>query len=309
MAVTLVEAAKIATGDIIRQAIIEEFARSSGILLYLPFENIAGNALRYNREEKLPGVGFRGVNEGYLESTGILNPITEPLVIAGGDLDVDYYILQTMGDEQRAKQETMKVKALALAWERNFIKGDTETDPRGFDGLQTRIAGSQLFDAGTSSGGDALSLVMLDELIDSVREPTHLLMNKAMRRRLTAAARTTAVGGSISWTVDTFGRQVARYNDLPIVTIENDNEDVPILGFNEVAPGGGNPVTTSIYCVSFADGGVTGIQNGVIDVRDLGELQEKPALRTRVEWYSGIAIYHGRSAARLRGIKNAPVVA
>lgn len=309
MAVTLVEAAKLASGDVYLQGIIEQFAMSSGILQYLPFRDISGNALRYNREEKLPGVGFRGVNEGYLESTGILNPVTEPLVIAGGDLDVDKFIIETMGEAERSVQETLKIKALSLAWERNFVKGDTETDPRGFDGLQTRIMGSQLMDAGTTSGGDALSLLKLDELIDSVREPTHLLMNKAMRRRLTAAARNVNVGGAISWDRDAFGRQIARYNDLPIITIENDNEDEPILGFKEVAPGGGDPVTTSIYCVSFGDGGVTGIQNGTIDVRDLGELQEKPCYRTRVEWYSGIAIYHGRSAARLRGIKNAPVVA
>lgn len=307
MALTLIEAAKINDGDVLRSAVIEQYAASSGVLLHLPFDSISGNALKYNREEKLPGVGFRGVNEGYTESTGILNPITEPLVIAGGDLDVDKFIVDTMGDEQRPIQEMLKVKALALAWERTFFKGDTEANPREFDGLQKRIVGPQLVPAGTTSGGDALSLMLLDELIDTVRQPTHLFMNKAMRRRLTQAARTSAIG-SISWEKDEFGRQVTYYNDLPIVIIENDNEDNPILGFNEASPGGGNPESTSIYCLSLTDGGVTGIQNGLVDVRDLGELEEKPALRTRVEWYSGLAIYHGRSAARLWGIKNAAVV-
>ena len=75
MAVTLVEAAKQSQNPI-QSAIIEMYARSSDILAVLPFVTISGNALRYNREETLPGIGFRGVNEAYPESTGILNPVT-----------------------------------------------------------------------------------------------------------------------------------------------------------------------------------------------------------------------------------------
>lgn len=307
MALTLVEAAKLNSGDIFRSTIIEQFARSSGILLNLPFEDIQGNALKYNREQELPGIGFRGVNEAYTESTGILNPVTESLYIAGGDLDVDTFILQTMGDAQRGTQELMKVKALALAWEATFIKGDSVADPRQFDGLQKRITGSQLLTAGTTSGGDPLSLSKLDELIDQVNSPTHLIMSKAMRRRLTQAARGNA-GGFIQWERDAFGRQIAVYNDLPIITLENDNNDQPILAFDEADAQGGS-TSTSIYCVSFTDGMFTGIQSGTIDVRDLGELQDKPSYRTRVEWYSGIAIFNGKGAARLSGIKDAAIVA
>ncbi len=46
-----------------------------------------------------------------------------------------------------------------------------------------------------------------------------------------------------------------------------------------------------------------------MDVRDLGELNDSPIWRTRIEWYAGLALYHGRAAARLRGISNAAVVA
>lgn len=238
----------------------------------------------------------------------MLNPVTEPLVIAGGDLDVDKFIVDTMGEVQRSTQETMKVKALALAWEATFIKGDSSSEPREFDGLQRRVTGNQLLAAGSTSGGDALSLSKLDELIDQVSSPTHLLMSKAMRRRLTQAARSTAIGGFIQWTEDAFGRQIALYGDLPIVTVENDNNDMPILGFDEACPGGG-ATGTSIYCVSLGDGMLTGIQSGPIDARDLDELEQKPAFRTRVEWYSGIAVFNGKAAARLWGIKDAAIVA
>src|SRR5262245_38039374 len=167
MALTLVEAAKLNPGDVVRNSIIEMYARNSDILRELPFENIAGNALKYNREEALPGVGFRGVNEAYNESVGVLNPITESLVIAGGDLDVDRFIIVTMGQNQRSVQEGLKVKALAHRWTKTFIKGDSSVEPREFDGLQRRIpvGSSQLIDAGATSGGDALSLYKLDTLI------------------------------------------------------------------------------------------------------------------------------------------------
>lgn len=308
MAVTLVEAAKQTTNPI-QSAVIEMYARASDIMRVLPITTISGNALRYNREETLPGIGFRGVNEAYEESTGILNPVTEPLVIAGGDLDVDKFIVSTMGENQRAVQEAMKVKALALAWTKQFIKGDADSDPRGYDGLQVRLTGDQLFYTGTTDGGDALSLADLDELIDRVENPTHLIMSKGMRRLLTAAARLYTVGGYITYEADEFGRQITKYNDLPILIAGSDDAGSDIIAFDEVGYSGSTAKSTSIYCVSFEEGMLGGIQNGDMMVSDLGELEEKPCYRTRVEWYAGIACYHGKAAARLGGIKNATVTA
>jgi len=153
-----------------------------------------------------------------------------------------------------------------------------------------------------------LSLAKLDQLIDSVANPTHLVMNKTMRRLLTAAARLTTVGGFITYTLDEFGVQMATYGGLPILIADVDNLDAQILPFTEANPGGGTAASTSIYCVSIGDGKLTGLENGGIDVRDLGELEAKPAFRTRVEWYSGIALFHGKAVARLHGIKSAAVV-
>jgi len=308
MALTLVEAAKLHSGNVVRSAIIELYARSSDLLMVLPFNDIQGNSLRYNQEQTLPGIGFRGVNEAYTEGTGILNPVMEPLVIAGGDLDVDKFILKTMGDDQRSVQEAMKVKALAHKWTLTFIKGDSVTNPKEFDGLHVRLTGNQLIEAGSTAGGDALSLAKLDQLVDQVASPTHLIMNKTMRRLLTQAARNYQVGGFITWDVDAFGRQIAKYNELPILIADEDNTGSQILPFNEAGAGGGDAVCTSIYCVSLREEGVQGLQNGTIDAEDLGELQTKPCLRTRVEWYSGMACFHPKGAARLRGIKSAAVV-
>ena len=306
MALTLLEAAKLNPGDVIKNSIIELYAGSSDILTYLPFEDISGNALSYNREGKLPGVGFRGVNESYTASTGVLNPVTESLVIAGGDLDVDKFIVQTMGANQRAAHEAMKVRALSLAWTAKFFNGDTASDPREFDGLKTRIAGSQKIQAGSTDNGTPLSLNKLDEAIDQTLNPTHIIMNKAMRRRLTTAARNYQVGGFITYDKDAFGRTITKYNDLPILIVDLDNDGNSIIGNTEACTGG-TATGTSVYVVSFGDNMLTGIQNGGVDVRDLGELQTSPVFRTRVEWYNGIAAFNGRAATRIWSISDAAI--
>jgi len=306
MALTLIEAAKLHSGDVVRSTIIEYYARSSDILRVLPFEDIQGGAYKYVQEKTLPGIGFRKINGSYTESTGILNPETEPLVVAGGDLDVDKAILKMNGEDQRSVHELMKVKALALNWTKTFLKGDSTTTEEEFDGMQMRLSGNQLIANSTSSGGAALSLAKLDELIDAVQEPTHLVMNKTMRRLLTVAARTTTVGGNILWVKDEFGRQLALYNDLPILIADEDNTGSQILPFTE-APYTGSSVCTSIHCISIREDGVKGIQNGVMEVNDLGELQTKPCKRTRVEWLCGVCILHPKAAARLYSITNGTV--
>lgn len=307
MSLTLLEAAKLAAPT--EAVYIEEYAAQSEILRVIPFKNVPGGALPYNREDTLPGIGFRGVNEGYNESTGIINPQVEVCKIAGGDLDVDRYIIDTQGESVRSSHELMKVKSLAHAWTRTFIKGDSSTNPRVFDGLQIRLTGTQLLDNAGGAGGP-LSLNRLDALIDQVDSPTHLVMGKAARRWLTAASRDTNVGGFITHDKDEFGRRISVYNDLPILVVDQDETDTDILGYTEASPDGSVTTNTSIYCVSFGDMMCTGIQAAAagefgISVRDLGELESKPVMRTRIDWYCALAVMHGRSAARLRGITNA----
>lgn len=312
MALTLQEAAKYST-DTLQRGVIETFARTSAVLELLPFMDIAGNAYRYNQEESLPGIAFRGVNEGYTESTGVINPQSEGLVILGGDSDVDRFLVQTRGNLQdiRAIQTEMKAKALALEFTRAFFKGDTAVDSKAFDGLEKRITGSQLIyadgagQAGVSftkdKAGDTAFLEKLDELIDAVEgDPDVLFMSKAMRRKVKGVLQRSEhyiENGS-----DAFGRPVMTYAGIPIRVIENDVEGKEILGFNEKV--GADEDTGSIYAVRFgAEQYVAGLRNGDVNVRDLGEIDEKPVFRTRIEFYCGLAVFHPKAVARLAGIK------
>lgn len=299
MALTLPEAAKLST-DILQRGVIELFARNSAILEMMPWMEIQGNAYKYNQEATLPGVGFRGVNEAYEESAGVVNQFSEGLVIAGGDVDVDRFIVQTRGNvnDQRAIQTQMKVKALALTLTKTIFKGDVAADPNAFDGLEKRLQGSQVIEAGPD--GAPLTITMLDELIDAVEgEPDALFCSKAMRREIKKLIQDHPGYNESSY--DAFGRPVMTYGGIPIRVIETDAQGNEILGFDEVQGTANN--TASIYAVKFGpEQYVSGLQNGGISVRDLGEIDEKPVFRTRIEWYCGMAVFHPRAAARLKGV-------
>jgi hypothetical protein len=294
----LVEYAK-TTQDELRRAVIEIFAKSSAVLDTLRFTDIQGGALQYNVEKALPGIGFRGVNEAYAESVGILNPAVEKLKIIGGDMDTDKFLIRTMGESRRTTDTKMKLKAAALYFTKIFFDGDESSDPRQIDGLNKRLTGNQVIEAGAN--GANLTENMLDRLIDGVEGgPTELYMSKKMRRQLNALAKANTL---LSAGVDAWGRPIEKFAGIPIRIIERDNLDSEILDFDETQ--GSSNVTGSIYAVRNEEGYFEGIQSGPLEAYDLGELEAKPALRLRVEWYPGIAIFHPRAAARLKGITTA----
>ncbi len=309
MALTLLEAAKLNPGDVYRDGVIETFVRNADILRVLPFVPIQGSTYHYNTEGELPGIAFRGVNESYAEGVGVINPEADPVKDVGGDMDVDKFIVSTQGEDQRSVHEAMKIKAAAQKIAYTVVKGDSASNNKEFDGLQVRLTGDQILSNNTGSGGGALSLIKLDEAIERVDEPTHLLMSKAMRRRLTASTRTTGVSGYLTTSKDEFGRQITMYNDLPILIADQNGNASPALAFDETYSGGGGSTGTSIYVLSLQPGMMFGIQNKPLEARDLGELQTKPVYRTRVDWYAGMAVAHPRAASRLYDVSDAAVVA
>jgi hypothetical protein len=304
---TLHEASKLVDGDLKRQAIIEMFAGSTDLMAALPLMDIPGNSYSYAQEAKLPSVGFRGYNQGYDASIGVINPQSETLRIAGGELDVDTALVKTHGIGVRTRQEAMQVKAMGAKITSAFINGDGG-DGVSFDGLRKRVTGYQLLaaneDAPNANG--ALSLATLDEAIDRVDNPTHIIMSKRMRNLLSQAAKDKDVGGDLQWSKDDFGRRIGFYNDLPILITEDDEAGEKIIDFNEAGPAGGT-ASQSLYVVSFGDGKIVGLQNGIMDVRDLGEIDAQPVYRTRVEWLVSMAVMHGKAVSRVWGITNAAV--
>lgn len=280
--------------------VVEVFASENPVLQGLPFINIAGNAYTYNRETSLPGVAFRGFNEGYTESTGVVNPATESLTIVGGDSDYDVaqIKMQTGDNNTRAVYDAMKAKALTLTWLKTFFAGDSAVNAKEFDGLNARLdGGTQEIVAGAN--GDVLTLSMVDDLIDKITgTPSMLLVNKPTLRKINDLAR--AANQATEVVNNQFGQRITMYAGVPIGVIEDGADGNPILGFTETQ--GTATDTCSLYAVKYGLDALHGIQTAPIDVRDLGEIDSKPAYRTRIEWYSGLVVKHPKAVARLRGV-------
>ena len=244
-------------------------------------------------------------DRSWTESTGIVNPQLEALYVLGGLSYVDNALVKTQGNVNslRATYDGMKAKSVALEYTKKFFSGSNTTDPNEFDGLQNRLTGDQLIAMGSTSGGDTLTLVQLDLLLDSVQgSPDVIFCNKTMRRKFNALIR--AAGQAREMVTDAFGRQIPSYAGVPIGVIEDDKDGNAILGFTEACSGGGSDVGTSIYAVKFgAAEYVSGLQAGEMEVEDQGKVLTNYI--TLVEWICGLGVFHPKAAARLYGIKNA----
>jgi hypothetical protein len=309
MALTLVQAAALSS-NMLERGVMETVYTSGTILDRLPFGEIDGNAYSYNMEGALPASAFRAVNTGYTESTGTTTNATESLVILGGDADVDRFLQRTRSNlnDQRAIQTAMKAKSVSANFSNTFINGNTGTDANSFNGLKTRLTGGQVISMGTNGAAINTDNTVrhaffdrLDELQSLVPNIDVFYTNAQVLAKFRSAARQTS---STQQTVDNIGRTVDAYNGIPIVDVGNKADGTAIIPQTETQ--GASSVASSIYAVSFADAlgepGVLGIQNGGMEVMDLGQLQTQPVFRTRIEWYCGVALFGPKPAARLTGV-------
>ncbi|WGM47654.1 hypothetical protein KOAAANKH_02536 [Brevundimonas sp. NIBR10] len=294
----------------VERAMIELFAQTSDLIAALPMVAAPGGAYRYNREAALPGVAFRGINESYTATTGVINPLVEQTFIAGGEIKVDTALIRRFGEQRRSREEKMQVKNLVRTMTSKIISGANATSIREFDGIKTRLTGTATSANSAADGGAALSLYKLDRAIDKVMEPTHIMMSKAMRTRLTQAGRNTGVGGYVAQTKNDFGQTITSYRGLPIlVGYEDEVNDTVLFPFDETTAGGSTATATSIYVGSLKEGMFSGLQVAPMKVDDLGLMQSEPKYLTRIEWDFGICIEHPSALHRLTGITDAAITA
>lgn len=310
-AMTIIEHSKTEGTSDLTRSYVEIFAQQSDIMAALPYKNVVGGAYPYTIEDASGGIAFRGINESYTPDIGVENPQVEALHIAGGDLDVDMALLKMQGESRRAREEAKKLKRMARAVTNSILGGDNASNPREFDGIQNRLRNRQVIDnSAGAAGGAPLSLSALDDAISQVSGANYLIMNRRFRDvHFTALRRNQSLMGNVEYMTNELGKQIMMYNGIPFLVGYEVGPEGMILPFEEVAAGGGAAQTSSIYAVNFNDGYICGLQNGAIDTRDLGELDDKPVKRTRMEWINGLCIENPYSACRLSGITDAPIVA
>src|SRR3990172_5638011 len=151
MALTLAEAAKL-SNDILLQGVIETIIKDSPILQRMPFIEIAGNGLTYNREATAPSAAFFDVGDTWTESTPTFTQQTVTLKIMGGDADIDNFLIATRSNLQdlEAAVVELKAKAVRQLFEQTFVTGDATANPKSFDGLDKVIDPTQSLSMGAN---------------------------------------------------------------------------------------------------------------------------------------------------------------
>jgi hypothetical protein len=289
------------------QGVVETIIKDSPILRELPFAEIVGNGLTYNRENTLPSIDFYDVGDTWTESTPTFEQKTANLKIMGGDADVDNFLKATRSNIQDLETAVIELKAKALKdkFEDTFIYGNATVNAKQFDGvrklLDTTTAGSQVIAAGAS--GATLALSMLDQLIDAIKggKPDLLLMSRRSRRKLNALVR--AAGGMMETDRDKWGNFIQFWDGIPIGVNDWILDTHIVSGGVETATTGGN--CSTVYAFQFGEGGLCGLTApGYITVEPIGSLETKDASRTRIKWYVSLALFSLVKAAALIGVQD-----
>jgi len=294
MALTLAEAAKL-SNDVLLQGVIETIIKDSPVLQRLPFIEIVGNGLTYNREATAPSAGFFDVGDTWTESTPTFTQQTVTLKIMGGDADIDNFLIATRSNIQdlEAAVVELKAKAVRTLFEDTFITGDETADPKTFDGLDELTDPSQGLTMGVNGG--SLTLDKLDELIDTVLggKPDLILMSRRSRRILNKLART--AGSFLETDRDEFGQMLQFYDAIPIGVSDYISDTQTV---------GSSTDCSTIYAFQTGEGALVGLTApGGLRVERVGSLETKDATRTRIKWYTSLALFNTVKLANLIGVR------
>lgn len=293
--ISLAQSARM-TNDVLQAGVIEVLATESKLLQLLPFMNVQGSGYTYNIEKNLGNAQFRKVNGGYTYGAIETIPVTERIVILGDEAIVDTYQIAVESDINNlmAIEVALRTKAIAHKFEKCFIDGGkaagsgvpSESVANEFVGILTRYTET----APANIPSNALSLYQaqvitktddligdLDTLLDMVAGGADcLIMNKKTRRQVTAKGR-----AFCDYRQGEFGTQFVQYGGIDIVDVDGD-----LLADDVV-----------IAAKFGAKEAVCGLQNGGVRVTALGEMESQPQLKTRIEWFVGLAVFNPKAVA------------
>jgi hypothetical protein len=294
---------------------VENMVEESDVMRAIPIMPAERGKRAYMDIASLPTVAQRGLNEAGGQGVGSFNLREEDTYFLDQYIFVDRGMIDRLGPEGKYKQEKLTSVALGQFFSQNIIKSDNSSNVRTPNGIQVRCldttaaTGNQVHNS-AASGGAALSLSNMDALFWRVNKPTHWIVPRGLMPQFDAAARNnTLVNQTVSYTKDDFGRRIIEFKGLPLLFGYEPDDSPDLLPFSEVASGGGSAVTSSIYCVSFRQGGFYAIEQTPLQVMPEGPTVGQPFDSTHIKWDFGFAREHPKAVARLDSITNAAIVA
>ena len=249
-----------------------------------------------NQENQAATAAFYDVGDTWAESTPTFAQKTATLKILGGDADVDNFLKATRSNIQDLEVAVVQLKAKALQqkFEDTFINGDTGVDAKAFDGIDKLCDAGQTVSMGVN--GDTLTLEKLDEVIDKLKggKPEMLLVSRRSRRKLNTLSR--ASGGILVTDRNQFGQMVEFYDGIPVGVCDWIADDKTV---------GTSEDCSTIYALQFGEGAVAGLTSpGGLQVERVGSLETQDASRTRVKWYTSVALFNTIKLAKLVGVRD-----
>tara|TARA_R100001244_G_scaffold99649_1_gene74398 strand:+ start:1397 stop:2317 length:921 start_codon:yes stop_codon:yes gene_type:complete len=303
--VTLAESAKLSQ-DMLIAGVIENIITVNPFYEVLPFGNIEGNSLAYNRENALGAVEWTTVGSTISagKAAATFTQITTSLTTLVGDAEVNGLIQATRSNinNQKAVQVASKAKSIGRAYQDKMINGTGSSNQ--LDGLLNLASAAQKVTSATN--GSALTLAKMDECLDLVvdkdGEVDYILMNARTLRSYYTLLR--ALGGASINEVITLpsGRQLPAYRGVPIFR----NDYIPITQTQ-----GSISTATSVIMGTLDDGsfshgisGLTATNNAGIEVVEVGVAETKDETITRVKFYNGLANFSEKGLALMTGISD-----
>lgn len=303
--VTLAEASKLTT-DLVVQGVIENIVTVNPIYQMLPFDEIDGNSLRYNREKTLGDAQQLAIGGTITaKNAATYKKKNADLTTMIGDAEVNGLIqAQKVGGDQVGQQISSKAKTISRLYQNKMINGDV-TNPDEFDGLDAIV--DEIVTDGDNAGQNidhaeaALTFSLLDAVCQEVKAKDgmvdYLMMNGKQMLVLKNLYRTLG-GTNAEYVRMPTGENVLSYNGIPV--FRNDW----IAGYTPVAQ-----EVSNIYAGCFDDGsqkigmaGLTTTNNMGIHVQNVGPSETKDEDIFRVKFYSGFVVYNELGIARATNV-------
>ena len=195
---TLAQAANLSRDPLI-QGVAKEILTVDLFSGMIPFKPTGGANILLTRELTETGATFLGVNVTTDSTPGTVTQISFNMGRIVGDAEVDEFEQLQMSEtnDQQAIQVSLQSKRIGRKWKAAIING-TGSFPN-FSGISSMITASQIIAASATTTGAALTLALLDELIDAVTisdgEVDFIIMDGFQRRSYRSLLRTQGLDG------------------------------------------------------------------------------------------------------------------
>lgn len=324
---SLAEAQKLVQSKLLA-GVVQETYEEGQLLKELPVFSIDSKSILYNREKTLPSAAFYDIHEQIPWVADVDYTAQKEVTlkrVARQDV-LDKFMMDTYKDPNDYRTIVLSGlrKGCMRTIEDKIIYGDIDNDAAEFDGISqlfdTDAVGSELFTAATNlqmydNGGNAVSMTVMRQLVDTVRpKPDLLLMTRTMRNMFSAASFEAGVvlanakpTGMISYGKNEFGTRIDYFDGIRILVSDYLFSEVNDTGIKAPA----YTQLVSIYAIRFGqimDGGlclcIGGNTGGpeFFMMRELEALEDYDASGMRLTAYCALALGSTKALARITTI-------